>query len=160
MVKRWGKSPPRAGQPERYGKPHPEQCRIGASRGVDPERDITAGTLQPRGPGWQLDRRGNTVGRGMVIQGSQDPGQNPAYRPSARLFFGRICKAKGRMSIFAKRKQRAGLSMQNTAGCVLLPVDSAPAIRKRQASRILRDGTPILLQEYRPWPNRQPSRSG
>ena len=33
MVKRWGKSPPRTGQPGRYGKPHPEQCRIGASRG-------------------------------------------------------------------------------------------------------------------------------
>ena len=33
MVKRWGKSPPRTGQPGRHGKPHPEQCRIGASRG-------------------------------------------------------------------------------------------------------------------------------
>lgn len=32
-VKRWGKSPPRTGQPGRHGKPHPEQCRIGASRG-------------------------------------------------------------------------------------------------------------------------------
>ena len=36
MVKRWGKSPPRTGQPGRHGKPHPEQCRIGASRGLVP----------------------------------------------------------------------------------------------------------------------------
>ena len=34
MVKRWGKSPPRTWQQGRYGKPHPEQCRIGASRGL------------------------------------------------------------------------------------------------------------------------------
>jgi hypothetical protein len=32
-VKRWGKSPPRDGQPDRHGKPHREQCRIGAPRG-------------------------------------------------------------------------------------------------------------------------------
>jgi hypothetical protein len=31
-VKRWGKSPPRTGQPGRQGKPHREQCRIGTSR--------------------------------------------------------------------------------------------------------------------------------
>ena len=32
MVKRWGKSPPRDWQQDRHGKPHPEQCQIGASR--------------------------------------------------------------------------------------------------------------------------------
>ena len=32
-MKRWGKSPPRAWQQDRHGKPHLEQCRIGASRG-------------------------------------------------------------------------------------------------------------------------------
>ena len=50
MVKRWGKSPPRTGQPGRYGKPHPEQCRIGASRGLVPDRkigDTAAGTFSP-----------------------------------------------------------------------------------------------------------------
>ncbi len=31
-VKRWGKSPPRDGQPKRHGKPHREQCQIGTSR--------------------------------------------------------------------------------------------------------------------------------
>ncbi len=82
MVKRWGKSPPRVWQQERYGKPHPEQCRIGTPRRKvrDCQRrkptvpaETTAGNFQPRGPGWQLDRRGNTVGRGMVIQGG-NPG--------------------------------------------------------------------------------------
>ena len=88
MVKRWGKSPPRTGQPGRYGKPHPEQCRIGASRGL-----VTGASpryrrrdLQPRGPGWQLDRLGNKSGRGMVIQRGKPLGQNPAYRPSAQIF--------------------------------------------------------------------------
>jgi hypothetical protein len=50
MVKRWGKSPPRTGQPGRYGKPHPEQCRIGASRGFGHGRkpcDTTTGTFSP-----------------------------------------------------------------------------------------------------------------
>ena len=77
MVKRWGKSPPRTWQQGRYGKPHPEQCRIGvlSRKGPDGQRKLpetSAGELRPRDPGWQLDRRGDTVGRGMVIQGS-DP---------------------------------------------------------------------------------------
>ena len=52
MVKRWGKSPPRTGQPGRYGKPHPEQCRIGALRGFGPTvarpEETSTGTLQPK----------------------------------------------------------------------------------------------------------------
>ena len=93
-VKRWGKSPPRAWQQDWHGKPHPEQCRIGASRGkVCPyafgRAETSTGTLQPGGPGWQLDRPGNGCGRGMVIQGGQPPGQNPAYRPSAHLLSSR-----------------------------------------------------------------------
>ena len=77
MVKRWGKSPPRTGQPGRHGKPHPEQCRIGALRGkvCDCQRrkpkataETSTGRLQPKGPGWQLDPVGNGGGRGMVIQ--------------------------------------------------------------------------------------------
>ena len=48
-VKRWGKSPPRDGQPDRHGKPHPEQCRIGISRGHDPDNRISPqGRLSPR----------------------------------------------------------------------------------------------------------------
>ena len=47
-VKRWGKSPPRDGQPDWQGKPHREQRRIGTSRGNDRlcgryhRRDISA----------------------------------------------------------------------------------------------------------------------
>ena len=68
-VKRWGKSPPRDWQQDRHGKPHPEQCQIGASRGGRSRKGYRPqGRQRPRGPGWQLDRRGDTVGRGMVIQ--------------------------------------------------------------------------------------------
>ena len=75
MVKRWGKSPPRTWQQGRHGKPHPEQCRIGTPRGKVRDcrkamAETSTGTLQPRGPGWQLDRPGNGCGRGMVIQGA------------------------------------------------------------------------------------------
>ena len=87
-VKRWGKSPPRTWQQARHGKPHPEQCRIGALRGfgrgsrsaIPPQ-----GRFSPGGPGWQLDRLGNKCGRGMIIQPriTVRGGQNPAYRPSA-----------------------------------------------------------------------------
>lgn len=90
MVKRWGKSPPRDWQQDRHGKPHPEQCQIGASRGAGPGPRSgipPQGRQRPRGPGWQLDRRGNTVGRGMVIQPriTVRGGQNPAYRLSAQI---------------------------------------------------------------------------
>jgi len=44
------------------------------------------GTLRPRNPGRQLDPAGNGGTRGMVIQGVSAPGQNPAYRSSARIF--------------------------------------------------------------------------
>jgi len=51
-VKRWGKSPPRDGQPDRHGKPHREQCQIGASRGVGPLEDTASkGSFQPKRPG-------------------------------------------------------------------------------------------------------------
>ena len=63
-----------------------------ARKGLHPA-ETSAGTLQPRGPGWQLDRRGNACGRGMVIHGGRPPGQNPAYRPSARFPLG--MKAEG-----------------------------------------------------------------
>ena len=71
-VKRWGKSPPRDWQQDRHGKPHPEQCQIGASRGAGPAQAgiPPQGRFSPRGPGWQLDRRRQRGGRGMVIQGA------------------------------------------------------------------------------------------
>jgi hypothetical protein len=95
MVKRWGKSPPRTWQQGRYGKPHPEQCRIGALPRKGPAfksgnrlPETSARELQPEGPGRQLDPVGNGGGRGMVIHGGQPPGQNPAYRPSAQIIPG------------------------------------------------------------------------
>jgi hypothetical protein len=57
-VKRCGKSAPRDGQPDRHGKPHLEQCRIGMLRECDRVTDILAGPLQPRHPGWQLEGTG------------------------------------------------------------------------------------------------------
>ena len=82
-VKRWGKSPPRDGQPDRHGKPHREQCRIGASRRLIPSGISRQGRFSPRGPGWQLepvgDERAQRNGHPFPARG----GQNPAYRPSA-----------------------------------------------------------------------------
>jgi hypothetical protein len=83
-VKRWGKSPPRDGQPDRHGKPHREQCRIGASRRLILSGISRQGRFSPRGPGWQLEPVGNGGPRGMVIPSRQREGQNPAYRPSAQ----------------------------------------------------------------------------
>ena len=68
-VKRWGKSPPRTGQPGRHGRPHREQCQIGASRGAGPGNRIPPqGRFSPRGPGWQLDPIRKDGARGVVIQ--------------------------------------------------------------------------------------------
>ena len=50
------------------------------SYGIPPQ-----GCFSPRGPGWQLDPVRKGGGRGMVIQGGQPPGQNPAYRPSVHF---------------------------------------------------------------------------
>ena len=134
-VKRWGKSPPRTGQPGRYGKPHPEQCRIGAFSGkvrssiAQAMPETSAGTLQPLGPGWQLDRPGNRCGRGMVIQ---------------------------------RRKPWTESGLQAIRAFFLLQwpdaVDSAAPMRKRQASRIS-GGRGLPMQERRLWPNRRRSRS-
>ena len=51
MVKRWSKSPPRTWRQGRHGKPHPEQCQIGASRGAGRVTDTAAGTPTPERPG-------------------------------------------------------------------------------------------------------------
>lgn len=66
-VKRWGKSPPRSWQQGRHGKPHREQCRIGASRRLIPPGISRQGCFSPRGPGWQLEPVGDGGSRGMVI---------------------------------------------------------------------------------------------
>jgi hypothetical protein len=85
MVKRWGKSPPRDWQQDRHGKPHPEQCQIGASRGVRSWQQDTARR--------DANAREARVGSLTAVETrsaeewssrGESPGQNPAYRLSAR----------------------------------------------------------------------------
>ena len=56
MVKRRGKSPPRTWQQGRHGKPHPEQCRIGAPRG-QPGNGRHRRDASARGPGLAAEAR-------------------------------------------------------------------------------------------------------
>ena len=188
MVKRWGKSPPRTWQQGRHGKPHPEQCRIGASRGKvrthrrKPAGDLRRDTSARDGPGWQLDRRGNASGRGMVIQraGSRDPGlgQNPAYRPSAHsacfLFPANIPGESpgpaGRWGLAPRARQAAdpprrrwkGLRrkarnlVQETAVSLL----TLPVPKVKGSLKGFRGGTHVSpMQEKRLWRSRRRSRS-
>lgn len=93
MVKRWGKSPPRTGQPGRYGKPHPEQCRIGALRGK--VRTHTPATGCRRPPQGHFSPKARVGSLTALVTGAAEEwssrgeslGQNPAYRPSAQSFF-------------------------------------------------------------------------
>ena len=49
-VKRWSKSPPRRWQHRWHGKPHQEQCQIGAARGQPQDRlDPSRSGLAARG---------------------------------------------------------------------------------------------------------------
>ena len=87
MVKRWGKSPPRDWQQDRHGKPHPEQCRIGASRGtgLSGYRRRDASAREARVGSWTPSAR---WGLEEWSSRGETPGQNPAYRPSARFAAG------------------------------------------------------------------------
>ena len=126
MVKRWGKSPPRDWQQDRHGKPHPEQCQIGASRGGWSWRKPgyrPQGCQRPRGPGWQLDPLGNKVGRGMVIQPriTVRGGQNPAYRLSARFHYCLPCGAWVRSRPKWKRSENLGKGLKGHRGLPAQP---------------------------------------
>ena len=143
-VKRWGKSPPRDGQPDRQGKPHREQCRIGIARGASPRRAACA----PADPGWQLDPAGNGWTRGMVIHGRTRKGQ-PRTKPGLQAVRANHPDA----------RQKSGTIRE----CSRPAVDSAPRMRKRRASRNY-TGAPRFMtaapeQERRPWRSRPPSRS-
>jgi len=90
-VKRWGKSPPRDGQPDRHGKPHQEQCRIGASRGCD-RTGFRIRAISPQGRLSPEARVGSstlpvTAGPDEWPSKGVTPEQNPAYRPSAQAIF-------------------------------------------------------------------------
>lgn len=85
-VKWWGKSPPRDGQPDRHGKPHPEQCQIGASRGG--RSRISVRDTARRDANAREARVGSltAVATRLAEEWSstgESPGQNPAYRLSA-----------------------------------------------------------------------------
>lgn len=165
MVKRWGKSPPRDWQQDRHGKPHPEQCRIGASRGAGPgpwSGIPPQGCFSPRGPGWQLDPVGNGGARGMVIQPriTVRGGQNPAYRPSAHALPrirrgkgpGRMGPSQGGVPPLARDRKIC----RHWRG---FAVDSAKALAKRRASRISGETPVSPWQERRLWRSRRRSRS-
>ena len=79
-----------------------------------PATDTAAGTLQPRGPGWQLDPVGNSGARGMVIQGGNPRTESglQAIRASQTCRGGnRHWDRSGRISgnaMCAKRHERVG----------------------------------------------------
>ena len=87
-VKRWGKSPPRTWQQGRHGKPHPEQCQIGASRGGWSR--ISVRDTARRDANAREARVGSltAVATRLAEEWSSkgaSPGQNPAYRLSAQI---------------------------------------------------------------------------
>jgi hypothetical protein len=161
-VKRWGKSPPRTWQQGRHGKPHPEQCQIGASRGGWSWRKPgyrPQGCQRPRGPGWQLDRRGNTVGRGMVIHGRKPGTESGLQALRARIFCENSGDSHGKVSASIRG---AVIEFSQKTRCrrtVAFAVDSAARVAKRRASSISPGDTHSPMQRKRPWQSPPPSRS-
>lgn len=166
MVKRWGKSPPRDWQQDRHGKPHPEQCRIGASRGAGPgpwSGIPPQGCFSPRGPGWQLDPVGNGGARGMVIQPriTVRGGQNPAYRPSAHAL-PRIRRGKGPGRMWGRRKGGCPLwrATGRFAGTGAVSLLTLPRRWLKGGLQGFSGETPVSpWQERRLWRSRRRSRS-
>ena len=76
-VKGWGKSPPRARQRDRHGKPHREQDRIGMARGFS-SRPVSGPAIRVgcvRRPATDVPEEWPSRGGNAAIQ-------NPAYRPA------------------------------------------------------------------------------
>ena len=147
-VKRWGKSPPRDWQQDRHGKPHPEQCQIGASRGVRSPRKRgyrPQGCQRPRGPGWQLDRRGDTVGRGMVIHGRKP--RTESGLQALRAHFPSGCYRR----FFLEDSKPSELALSR----LTLP----PARIKGGLQGFHRGASGFPMQRKRPWQSPPPSRS-
>ena len=80
---------------------------------VDRCADITAGLLWPKGSGWQLEAQGQSCVQRNGHPRGVTPGQNPAYRLSAHLFWG---------------------FLRESFEFCLIMVDSGVSIAKRQAS--------------------------
>ena len=184
MVKRWGKSPPRTWQQGRHGKPHPEQCRIGASGGQSGNgrhrRDASA-----RRPGLaakaRRQRRDQRNGHPGGFGPRTEPGLQAvrAYsaaemsRPRRHAFCLRSAQcavprdgpARGIPARKRKKLPRCGFSAgRQAAGRHAVrggafAVDSAALAGKRRTSRISPGAAVPGLLEKRLWRNRRPSRS-
>ncbi len=76
-VKRWGKSPPRDGQPDRHGKPHREQCQIGTARGAGRATDTARRHV--------LAQRSGLAARGALVTGRQDEWSSMGGNPRDRI---------------------------------------------------------------------------
>ena len=148
-VKRWGKSPPRTGQPGRHGKPHPEQCRIGASRGfglprqgppqgrISPEARVGSQTPPVTAGPEEWSSKGASARNRIRLTGH--PRNFAPVRPGAG-------GGPSGGDILARMKRRTVSLLRDPPG-PRLPVDSARPIRKRRASRISRESTAFPMQE-------------
>ena len=182
MVKRRGKSPPRTWQQGRHGKPHPEQCRIGASGGPSGNgrhrRDASA-----RRPGLaakaRRQRRDQRNGHPGGFGPRTEPGLQAVRAYSAaemsRLRRHAFCLGSAQCAaprdgsaggISARLKPHRGGSSagRQAAGRHAVrggafAVDSAALAGKRRTSRISPGAAVPGLLEKRLWRNRRPSRS-
>jgi len=117
MVKRWGKGPPRTWQQGRHGKPHPEQCRIGASGGRSGNgrhrRDASA-----RRPGLAAEARRQRRDQRNGHPGGFGPRTEPGLQ-AVRAFS--LCRKRGACSgaPAARRPRGARPLAQGAAGGVL-----------------------------------------
>ena len=117
MVKRWGKGPPRTWQQGRHGKPHPEQCRIGASGGRSGNgrhrRDASA-----RRPGLAAKARRQRRDQRNGHPGGFGPRTEPGLQAVRAFSF---CRKRGACSgaPAARRPRGARPLAQGAAGGVL-----------------------------------------
>jgi hypothetical protein len=145
-VKRWGKSPPRDGQPDRHGKPHREQCRIGTSRGARPraasaQRSGLAARSRRQRRGQRNGHRSPDLGPGGTESGLQALRAPPWPAP-----------------FFSRKTARIPRGIRPRPGRSVIPVDMGRPAGKRRASRIFTGGPPPARRRAS-WRSRPPSRS-
>ena len=182
MVKRWGKSPPRTWQQGRHGKPHPEQCRIGASGGQSGNgrhrRDASArrpglaakarrqrrdqrnghpGGFGPRTePGLQAVRAYSAAEMSCLRRHAFCLGSAQCAAPCYGAAGGISARKKPHRGGFSAGRQAAG---RHAVRGGAFAVDSAALAGKRRTSRISPGAAVPGLLEKRLWRNRRPSRS-
>ena len=142
-VKRWGKSPPRTWQQGRHGKPHREQCQIGASCGAGrgPWSGIpSARRFQPERPGLaararrqrRAERNGHPTpdhGPGRTESGLQAIRACTTPREAGGNFY---CPRHGRHVVFAAG-QATGGRMVNKTGMFRNAARNAAAAAQTEA---------------------------